>query len=420
MTRAHQPPDEAVHVPMKPPDFRDPGFVAAQIEEILRFYYPRAIDPTGGHFQCFLDDGTVCDRHTRHLVGSTRYAFVWANAWQRFGGAHYRRELERSLDFLRQAHRDPRTGGYAWLVSWREGAVERVLDPSNHCYGLAFVLLAYAHGLRAGITDCAPWLQETWQLLEQRFWEATRGLYADEADADWNLRPYRGQNANMHACEALIAAYEATAEVQYLDRAELIARAISERQAALAGGLIWEHYREDGSLDWDYNRTDPRNKFRPWGFQSGHLTEWAKLLLHLDRHRAQQGRVQRAAFLFDSALATAWDAQHGGIAYGFAPDRSVCDGDKYYWVQAESLVASALIGEATGDDKYWNWYQRLWAYCWEHFVDHEHGAWFRMLAPDNRKINNQKSPGGKVDYHSMGACCDILDVLQRRARREPL
>ncbi|HVO88317.1 MAG TPA: AGE family epimerase/isomerase, partial [Casimicrobiaceae bacterium] len=310
----------------------------------------------------------------------------------------------------------PPTGGYAWLLSWRDGRVEQVLDATNHCYGLAFVLLAYAHGLRAGFADCEGWLRETWNLMEDRFWEASHELYADEADEKWNVRPYRGQNANMHACEASIAAYEATADTRFLDRAELLARSITERQATLAGGLVWEHYREDWSVDWDYNRNDRTNLFRPWGFQPGHLTEWAKLLMLLDRHRKNPGRLGRAAFFFDTALDIAWDTQHGGIAYGFAPDRTICDGDKYHWVQAESLAAAALLGEATGDVKYWNWYARLWDYCWRHFVDHEYGAWFRTLAPDNRKITNEKSPAGKVDYHDMGACYDVLSVLRREAR----
>ena len=401
--------------PKKTPDFQDADFIAAHVKKTVAFYYPRAIDPGGGHYQFFLDDGTVYDANTRHLVSSTRYVFVWANAWRRFGSEHYRRELERSLSFLRQAHRDPRTGGYAWLLSWRDGAVEQVRDATNHCYGLAFVLLAYAHGLQAGIADCRAWLHETWDLMERHFWEPRHELYADEADASWNVRPYRGQNANMHACEALIAAFDATAERRFLDRAEVLARSITGRQAALAGGLIWEHYREDWSVDWDYNRDDRTNIFRPWGFQPGHLTEWAKLLVHLDRRREEKVHLARAASLFDAALDTAWDTQHGGIAYGFAPDRSICDGDKYHWVQAESLSAAAMLAEATGDEKYWAWYARLWDYCWTHFVDHEYGAWFRILAPDNGKITNEKSPAGKVDYHDMGACYDIIDVLKRRA-----
>ncbi|POA58939.1 N-acylglucosamine 2-epimerase, partial [Pseudomonas sp. GW460-R15] len=104
-------------------------------------------------------------------------------------------------------------------------------------------------------------------------------LYADEATPSWQVGPYRGQNANMHACEAMLAAYDATREPFYLQRARTLAESITGRQAALADGLVWEHYREDWSVDWDYNRGDKTNIFRPWGFQTGHLTEWAKLLL---------------------------------------------------------------------------------------------------------------------------------------------
>ncbi|HCD78810.1 MAG TPA: N-acylglucosamine 2-epimerase, partial [Alphaproteobacteria bacterium] len=43
--------------------------------------------------------------------------------------------------------------------------------------------------------------------------------YADERDASLaTLSDYRGQNANMHTVEALIAAYEATDDRMFLDR----------------------------------------------------------------------------------------------------------------------------------------------------------------------------------------------------------
>ena len=41
-------------------------------------------------------------------------------------------------------------------------------------------------------------------------------------------------------------------------------------------------------------------------------------------------------------------------------------------------------------------------------VDHEHGAWFRILTRDNRKYDDLKSPAGKTDYHTMGACYEVL------------
>jgi len=393
------------------PDFRDPAFLLAHIRHTMAFYHPRAIDPRGGFYHFYRDDGAVYDAHTRHLVSSTRFVFNYAMAYRQFGEPAYLSAVQHGIAFLRERHLQP-TGGYAWLL--HDGDVA---DATNHCYGLAFVLLAYAHAAMAGMDAVRPWIGETFDLMEERFWSPAARLYADEANPDWSmLSPYRGQNANMHACEALLAAFEATGEQRYLARAATLAHHITVRQAGLANGLVWEHYHADWSVDWDYNKDDKTNIFRPWGYQPGHLTEWAKLLLILERHAdrlagAWEWLVPRAAELFDTAVARAWDAQHGGIAYGFAPDGSICDADKYFWVQAESFAAAALLGRRTGRPVYWDWYDKIWAYSWEHFVDHRYGAWYRILTPDNRKYSDEKSPAGKTDYHTMGACYEVLNVL---------
>jgi mannose/cellobiose epimerase-like protein (N-acyl-D-glucosamine 2-epimerase family) len=392
-------------------DFRNPGFLLEHIRHTMAFYHPRAIDPEGGFFHFWRDDGSIYDARTRHLVSSTRFVFNYAMAFRQFGDPDYLHAVRHGLAFLRSRHRNPATGGYAWML---DGA--RVSDATNHCYGLAFVLLACAHASMAGAEEAKPWIAETFELMERRFWEAPHGLYADEAIGDWSvLSPYRGQNANMHACEALLAAFDATGEARYLERAATLAHNVTVRQAALADGLVWEHYHCDWSVDRDYNRDDKTNIFRPWGYQPGHLVEWAKLLLILERHarllEASDWLAPRATALFDAALARAWDGKHGGIVYGFAPDGTVCDGDKYFWVQAEAFAAAALLAHRTGEEKYWSWYDRIWAYSWQHLVDHRYGAWYRILTQDNRKISDEKSPAGKTDYHTMGACYEVLNVL---------
>ncbi|KRA17351.1 AGE family epimerase/isomerase [Lysobacter sp. Root604] len=397
-----------------PPDFRDPAFLRAHIADTMAFYHPRAIDPAGGFFHYFRDDGSVYDRSHRHLVSSTRFVFNYAMAAREFDLDEYREAARHGLRYLRQAHRDPVGGGYAWTL--RDGVPE---DRSNHAYGVAFVMLAYASAIKAGIDEAAPWLEETWQLLETWFWDEDAGLYRDEADAGWRFSDYRGQNANMHLCEALIAAYEASGDARYYYRARTLASQITRRQAALAGGLVWEHYDRDWNIDWDYHRDDPKHLFRPWGFQPGHQTEWAKLLLILDHHAQERGApvdwlLPTAQQLFDTAVAHAWDEAYGGLSYGFDPDGAVCDDDKYFWVQAETLAAAARLAQRTGDARYWDWYQRLWAYSWDHFIDHQHGAWFRILDRENRKYSDEKSPAGKTDYHTMGACYDALELLRPR------
>ena len=400
------------------PDFRSPATLDAHVRHTMDFYRPRCVDASGGFFHFYRDDGSVYDATSRHLVSSTRFVFNFAMAARRWGRDDDRQKMLHGLDFLRRAHRNPATGGYAWLLKW-EGGQAKVLDGTNHCYGLAFVLLAYSHALMAGVEEARAWIAETWELMEQRFWEPAHSLYADEASADWaRLDPYRGQNANMHSCEALLAAFEATGETRYLHRAETLARNITVRQAALAGDLIWEHYKSDWSVDWDYNKDDKTNIFRPWGYQPGHLTEWAKLLLIMERHatQLQQGSdwlLPRARALFDVAMEAAWDAEHGGLYYGFAPDRSICDADKYFWVQAESLATAGVLAVRTGEPKYWNDYDRLWRYSWAHMIDHQYGAWYRILRADNSKYSDEKSPAGKTDYHTMGACYEVLGVLEK-------
>ena len=393
------------------PDMRQPEALLAHMRHTLAFYAPRVRDETGGCFQFFKDDGTVYDRRSRHLVSSTRFVFNHALAWRWFGAPMD--DVAHALAFVRNVHAQQAQGGYSWLLDWHDGKAA-VLDGTNHCYGLAFVMLAHAHAHEAGVPGAYEGIAATFNLMEQRFWEPAHGLYADEATPDWHVGPYRGQNANMHACEAMLAAHAATGEARYLDRAIQLATSIAQRQAALAGGLVWEHYKSDWTIDWDYNRDDKTNIFRPWGFQTGHLTEWAKLLLMLERRlgtAAPGWLYPTAKHFFDTAMLRGWDQENGGLVYGFAPNGEVCDADKYFWVQAESLATAAWLAVRSGDDSYWQWYEQIWRYAWTHFVDHEHGAWYRILGPANQKLTDEKSPAGKTDYHTMGACQDVLAAL---------
>ena len=394
-------------------DFRSPEFLRQHIDSILDFYRPNVRDSeNGGFHQNYLDDGSVFDPGLKHLVSSTRMIFNYCQAYQHADSAaekaEYKALAEEGLCYLMTHHWDAKRRGFNWLL---QGNLPQ--DQTNHCYGLAFVILALATCVETGIGDTRDHLYKTWDLLNEKFWQPQSGLYADEATADWQqVSDYRGQNANMHCCEALLAAHAATGDEQFLERAYILAKTVAVTLAGKADGLIWEHYTASLDIDWDYNRDDPKNLYRPWGFQPGHQTEWSKLLLLLHRARPEQWMIDRARELFDRALELCWDPEFGGIVYGHAPDGSICDGDKYFWVQAETFAAAALLADVTGNDQYWQWYDKIWDYSWQHFVDHKHGAWYRLLNQQNEKYSNEKSiAGGKCDYHTLGACWEVLRLL---------
>lgn len=388
--------------------YKTERFLREHILETFGFYHPRCIDTNGGFYHHYKDDGSLYARGTRHLVSSARFVFNYAMAAVEFENPEYRDFIRHGLKFIEDVHFNPQSGGYAWLLDG-----EKVVDDTNHCYGLAFVLLAYAVAVKAGLQEARGGMDRIWELLEKHYWEPDFELYLDEINGDFTAAsPYRGQNANMHMCEAMLISYEATEQSKYLDRAYALARRIVLDLTNTTEGFIWEHYTGDWEIDWDYNRVDPKHLYRPWGFLTGHQTEWSKLLLILHRHRPEEWIIDRARLLFDKSLEIGWDKSNGGILYTFAPDGTISDSDKYYWVHAESFAAAALLAMHTGDEGYWSWYDRIWQFSEEYMIDRKYGAWYRVLTGDNRPYSDEKSPAGKSDYHSMGACYEVLRGLR--------
>ena len=103
------------------PDFESPGFLRAHIDSILAFYAPHVLDPEGGFFHHFLDDGTIYDRQTRHLVSSTRFVFNYSNAFLQSKDLVYRDWVAHGMAFLQNHHLQP-SGHYVWQL--KDGVVD--------------------------------------------------------------------------------------------------------------------------------------------------------------------------------------------------------------------------------------------------------------------------------------------------------
>ena len=380
-------------------------FLEDHARSILRFYEPIVLDKRGGFFHNFQDDGSIFDKESRHLVSSTRFVFNYAEAYRRGLGDHYREWVRHGLQFIEKVHLRPETNQYAWQVGL-------VRDETVYAYGHAFVLLAHAKAHAIGETDSILRLRSVDQFLLDQFFEPQNAAFADERSADLTeLSAYRGQNANMHLCEAYIAAYQATTDRDFLLRAQRLAKRFAGDLASSAGGLIWEHYHSDWSIDWDYNRDKPGDLFKPWGFSRVIKLNGQNYYFNLMRSRVMNG-IRQASKLFDLAMEYGWDTDFGGIVYGFAPDGSFADDHKYFWVHAEAFAAAYRLYVATNDKKYLAWYEKIWGYSWEYLIDHVYGAWFRIRDRRGQAIDNLKSPMGKVDYHTLGACWDVIDQIK--------
>lgn len=386
--------------------FRDEAWLHQHARGILNFYYPTCVDHRFGGYVAQLSDlgGHVYNSEQKLVVSTARFIFTFS-AGELLGGPDWcHSAAHHGVDFLIETHRQD-DGSYPWLLSGRE-----VADSLRTCYGHAFVLLAFATAAKADIPRARAHIGKTFEIVDKHFWESDQNLCKGKLDENWTeTEAYRGQNANMHMCEALIAAYEATDDEMYLSRAYTIAERLALKLADKGDGLVWEHYTPDWEHNWGYNRHLPGHTFRPWGYQPGHLVAWTKLLLTLDEYVDADWLIKRARHFFDAAVEHGWDDERGGFVYNFDRDGEVIVDDKYYWELCEGFAAAARLAEATGEDKYWDWYDLIWEYAWENLINRKYGNWYTRVTADNVVPDDiDDSPSTKAGYHSLGCCYDVI------------
>jgi mannose/cellobiose epimerase-like protein (N-acyl-D-glucosamine 2-epimerase family) len=389
--------------------WRDSDWLRTRVERILEFYHPDCIDTTHGGYVAQFDEetGELYDERSKHLVATCRFIANYALGYQLLDRDWCRSACEHGLNFLLDHHHDETQGGYHWIV---EGSDP--VDSRRVCYGHAFVVLALARAAAADVGSRAVPLAETVDFVLDRFWEDEYGLCKSEYDPTWTrAEAYRGQNANMHMSEALIAAYEVTGENRYLDDAVTVANALTVRLTQETDGLIWEHYTPTWEHDFTYNREAPTDTFRPWGYQPGHQIEWAKLLATLSRHRDEEWLLPRAAELFHLAVEKGWDSDRGGFYYSLDREGTPVVTAKYSWEVAEAIGAAAALYERTGESQYLGWYDTFWRYATEHTINPEYGNWYTKVTETNEPVPTTEGTAVEPGYHPIGACAEALRSL---------
>lgn len=357
-------------------------------------FFRASLNPDGG-FDCLDLDGRAIADQPQELHCTTRlvHSYALAQAW---GASDCVAIVDAGMAALWTCHRDRTQGGYFWSVRGKQPA-----DDTKLAYGHVFVLLAAASAQAVGHDDAPRLLADIDTVIDRHFWDTEAGRLREEFRADWApFSDYRGMNANMHGTEAFLAAYEATGQARYLERAGQILDFFIGQMAARYANRIPEHYTTDWLPDPDY-RGNPM--FRPAGTTPGHALEFARLLLqHWDLSGRSDAQIPaRARALVMTALTDAWLPQ-GGLAYTVDAQGQVLVADRYWWPVTEGLGALAALLKLGPDAELQLWYARLWDFAVQHFIDHERGGWFPELDEQGKPTARQFI--GKPDiYHSLQA-----------------
>ncbi|SEK43944.1 AGE family epimerase/isomerase [Pacificibacter marinus] len=369
-------------------------WLARQADQQLAFF-AHSLQADAG-FATLDHSGIPLANKTQELHTTTRlvHSYALAKIW---GHPDADKVIEQGMSYLSDHHHDSFFGGYIWALNDGE-----MVDDRKLAYGHMFVLLAAASAKQSGHPTADAMLKNTSKVLDQHFWEEDTGLFCDELNRDWTpFSTYRGMNANMHASEALLTAYEATGDEIYLDRAGRILDFFINKIAPQNDWRLPEHYTENWDIDHDY-AGDPM--FRPAGTTPGHSFELGRLLLqHWDlKGRPPCDAPLKARHLIERALHDA-SLPDGGLAYTLKFGGDVDVSARFWWPVTEAIGAIAALIKLERREADEIWYRKLWTFANANFIDHTHGGWFPEI--DNAGNATSTIFAGKPDiYHALQAC----------------
>jgi len=358
-------------------------------------FFGKSIRETGG-FYVLDHGGSPLETDAQELHTTTRliHSFALGKLAGREGCEDV---IDHGMSYLRTHHTDAIHGGFSWAT---QGTT--VKDGRKLAYGHVFVLLAAASAHAAGHPTALKLLDQVDSVLDEHFWDEQAGLFHDEFNRNWSpFSSYRGMNANMHGIEALLSAYEATGRDRYLERAGRILEFFTKKIAPKENWRFPEHYDEQWNVDRAYSGNP---MFRPAGTTPGHSFEIARLLLQYNElvSKPSLDRVATARKIACRALSDAWDVNNGGFVYTLDFNGEPDVKDRYWWPVTEAIgtMSALLKTDATPDDV--DWYESLWSFAQDYFIDHELGGWFPEI--DTNGVVTEKQFVGKPDiYHSIQA-----------------
>lgn len=357
------------------------------LHDTLRFWFPRSIDSRhGGFLHCFDRDGTLID-DDKSVWAQGRMSWMLATlfntvdrrpewlAWSKSG-----------IDFLERHCFD--SDGRMFFHVTREG---RPIRKRRYAFSEAFASIAHAAYAKAAGDDHSA--RRAWELFDFfTRWNFTPGLMPPKFTGQ---RPMIGMSSRMIT---IVTAQELRANLGEDPRlTRWIDRCIDEIERLFCKPdqqVVLESVAPDGSIvdHFDGRMLNP-----------GHAIEGAWFIMHEGRHRQDDRLILLGRRMLDWMWRWGWDADHGGIFYFRdvlrKPPAEYWHDMKFWWPHDETIIATLLAHQLTGDIKYAHWHQQVHDWSHRHFADPEHGEWFGYLHRDGRLSTPLKGNLWKSCFH---------------------
>jgi N-acylglucosamine 2-epimerase len=357
------------------------------LDDTLPFWFPRCVDvEQGGFLHCFDRDGSLLDSD-KSVWAQGRMSWMLLTLYNSLNpNPQWLAWGEHGLLFIENHCFDD--DGRMFFHVTRQGLPIR---KRRYAYSECFAAIAFAAHFKAtGQERSALRASQLFEFFTD--WNFTPGLMPPKFS---DTRPMTGLGPRMMT---IVTAQELRANLgddrgltQWIDRCiddiqRLFVkpeyRAVME--SVTADGKIADHF--DGRL-----------------LNPGHAIEAAWFIMLEGDHRQDPELIRLGCTILDWMWERGWDETYGGLYYFRdlfgKPVQEYWQDMKFWWPHDETIIATLMAYELTGDPKYAAWHQRVHDWSHLHFTDPEHGEWFGYLHRDGRPATTTKGNLWKSFFH---------------------
>ncbi len=389
------------------------------LENIVPFWYPGVIDEESGGYRLNHDaEGKWLGPADKALVTQARTVWFFSRLYgSPYGKPEHLEAARHGFRFLKEKMWDRENGGFYWSVS-HDGS--EAVESQKHMYGEGFGLYALSEYIRASKDPEAVDLAERlFALMEEKAHDAEYGGYLELFARNWSNDPAdlsrlratmdrdrdpgrKLMNTHLHLMEPLTTYYEVTGDDLVHQR--LVELIFVQSNAVLRKdlGACTDRYERDWTP-----LTEPLDQHVSYG----HDIENVWLLIEACNAAGIPNGPLTDLYkaLFAYSLEYGWDREKGGFYYLGPFDESASLKGKSWWVQAEGMTSGLFMYQLTGDEKYYDVFEKTLRWIGAEQADWANGDWHAWVGgrPEG-KAGPWKSP-----YHNGRAVLECLEVLDR-------
>jgi mannose/cellobiose epimerase-like protein (N-acyl-D-glucosamine 2-epimerase family) len=387
------------------------------LENIVPFWYPAVIDDEFGGYKLNHDaEGKWLGPADKALVTQARTVWFFSRLFgSPYGKPEHIEAARHGFRFLKERMWDRDYGGFYWAVS-HDGS--EATQPQKDLYGQGFGLYALSEYIKASKDPEAVELaMELFALLEEKAHDEKYGGYLELFPRNWSRDPKdlaqvretmgRGgpgrklMNTHLHLMEPMTTYYEVTGDPLAHER--LVELIFVESNAVVRKGLgaCADRYERDWT---------PLAIERDQRVSYGHDIENVWLLIRACETAGIPNGPLTDLYktLFAYSMKYGWDDEKGGLFYTGPFNQPANVKGKSWWVQAESMTSGFNMYRLTGEERYYEVFEKSLKWIVDEQADWENGDWHAWVGGRQEgKAGPWKSP-----YHNGRAVLECLKLLE--------